>query len=142
MFFEHCVLDGQELSDDAVTLVERVYVVKVHLILCFSPETNFDLPEEEKHTIMYQEIHKMVEMPAVPRIGEELDLGSNNCGVRMVEHDIKNQMINVHCDVALDLAVEYFLAAREGWNLDDLSYAGKELFLKKVKQYEAKMAQE
>lgn len=114
-------------------------MVKFFLVLYFAVEKceAESLTEEELDAIADRSIDKPVEMPVVPRIGERICLG-NDPKVDLVKHWIEYQKVEVVCYVRLFDAVAAYCAEPEGWNLDDLPLAGRELFLQKVQEFRDK----
>ena len=118
-------------------------MIKFLLVLYFGAENveNELLEDWEEQAIGDRYIEKMVEMPVIPRIGELIDLGSNYLQVSYVQHVIAKHVVEVECNVELFYGVAAYAEDKEGWNLDNLSSDGKEVFLNRVRQYEERNAQ-
>lgn len=117
-------------------------MIKFLLVLYFGADKveNELLESWEEEAIGDSDIEKMVEMPVVPRIGELISLGGNTFEVDNVYHIITKRVVEVECNTELFCGVTAYAEDKEGWNLDNLSSDGKELFLNRVKQYEEKRA--
>jgi hypothetical protein len=108
------------------------------LVLYFGAENveNELLESWEEEAIGETYIEKMVEMPVVPRIDELIVLGGNTLRVDNVQHVINKRAVEVDCNTDLSSGVAAYAEDKEGWNLDYLKPAGKELLLTRVKKFE------
>jgi hypothetical protein len=110
-------------------------VLKFLLLLYFSVDAlEESLPDEDFSAIADNCIKKMLEMPAIPRVGEYIDMGDTFC-VESVHYDIKKRVIEVRCEVGLFTGVIAFCQDKEGWDTEHLN-TGKELFYQRVKEFE------
>ncbi len=105
------------------------------LSLCFDPDAlGEDLPEEDFCNIADGVIKRMMEMPAVPRVGEEIDFG-NAVIVKSVVHQLRKKVIEVECDISLFDGVVIIAEFEDNWDMEDLAQEGKVLLTQKVKEY-------
>lgn len=113
-------------------------MIKFVLVLYFDCEK---LEEEESgdrddlSVIADGHLDKVIEMPAIPRVGELVFMG-NHLKVEQVVHIIAERKIEVHCDVGLFDALAAFAEDTQGWTFH-LRPAGEELFFRRLKEYEA-----
>ena len=118
-------------------------MIKFLLVLYFGADEveNHLLEDKEREAIKDCFIEKLVEMPVIPRIGEYINLGGNNFQVDDVLHVITKGLVEVECNTELFCGVAAYAEDKEGWNLDNLLSDGKELFFKRVEQFEKRKAQ-
>jgi hypothetical protein len=115
---------------------ERFTMFEFLLVLYFAADTLEDnLSDNEMDAIGDTFIEKWVAMPVIPRVGEYIDLG-DSLKVIKVQHNITKRKVEVHCDVGLFEAVAAYAAEKSGWNLKNLGPSGKELFLRRLEQFE------
>lgn len=115
-------------------------MIKFLLVLYFGAEEvgNEILEDQEANAILASEIQKIVEMPMIPRIGEYIHMGGNSFQVDGVRHLITERTIEVLCDVSLHEGLAAYAEASEGWNLDYLPPAAKDIFFRGLQQYKEK----
>lgn len=95
-----------------------------------------DLKSKEISTIADSFIQKIVEMPVLPRVGEDVMLGESR-----VTHNIVERIVDVECNVNLLEGVAAYAEDKEGWDLEPLYPNAKELFFQRLKEYEESLAQ-
>jgi len=82
----------------------------------------------------------MIEMPELPRVGELIFTG-NTLVVESVVHNLKDHLVEVHCDASIFDGVMTFALDEEGWDMKFIEDDGEEVFFKKLDEFKEKMSQ-
>lgn len=109
-------------------------MVKFLLVLYFSYDRIGErLTKKESQNLADGYIQGIVEMPAIPRVGEEIYVGETY-SVDSVIHNLKEQIVEVHCDVNLFEAAQTLIWREDGWDMQYLRPEGQKMLLGEVKR--------